>query len=254
MSRKHSTTHEHGIVLAGRLKIPSQSQALLWDMDGVLLDTLSLDFEVVNDLLNRFVANPAEISKDAIQRYFAYDPTTFWYKILASISIHLPGSQFDALMAEYDQIRETARPNVHDGVREILSAASKVGLHNVVVSNNPEVAVSAMLANAQLTKHFDKIVGNDIPGLAKKPAPDPYLEAAKQLNVPPSSCVVIEDSLLGAEAGSLAGCFTVGVATGGATVQQLSQSPYVSFCYSSFGEPTKYDDRSGTSCDETNTE
>ena len=45
--------------------------------------------------------------------------------------------------------------------------------------------------------------------LKAKPAPDFYLQAAKELGVDPKDCVVLEDSYLGVEAGRNAGCFTI---------------------------------------------
>jgi imidazoleglycerol phosphate dehydratase HisB len=101
-----------------------------------------------------------------------------------------------------------------------------------VVSNNPHLEIRKILAGAGLVA--DVIVGNDEPGLRKKPAPDTYREAAARLGLPSSLCVAVEDSLLGAEAASTAGCYTVAVATGANSFRELAQSRHVSRCYTSF--------------------
>lgn len=56
------------------------------------------------------------------------------------------------------------------------------------------------------------IVAGDDPAVKQgKPAPDIYLEAARQLNVSPSECLVFEDALSGVKAGKAAGCHVVAV-------------------------------------------
>jgi HAD superfamily hydrolase (TIGR01509 family) len=223
------------LVLAG-LSIPIGKAALLWDMDGVLLDTLSLDYEVVNRLLETRATDPPVISRAVVCANFPYDPPEFWRRILATINMSLPKHRFDSIVREYEEIRRSSTPQVHGGVTQILATAKQAELLIAVVSNNPEADISHMLSNAALLIYVDEVVGNDKPGLLKKPAPDPYLEAARRLCVEPSACVAIEDSLLGAEAGNRAGCFTVGVATGANSLAELSQSPFVSRCYPSLAD------------------
>jgi hypothetical protein len=122
--------------------------------------------------------------------------------------------------------------DVHDGIPEIFGAAREAGLRIGVVSNNPQSQILETLETAGLAP--DVVVGNDQPGLRKKPAPDTYAEAAKRLGFSPATCVAVEDSLLGAEAGHAAGCHTVAVATGANSFRDLSESTFVSRCYVGF--------------------
>jgi HAD superfamily hydrolase (TIGR01509 family) len=53
------------------------------------------------------------------------------------------------------------------------------------------------LSRSGIIDSFDKVVGNDIQQVVKKPAPDTYLLAAQLLGVNPENCVVVEDCLIG---------------------------------------------------------
>ncbi len=222
------------IWLADRLAVPASTKALLFDMDGVLLDTLALDYEVVNATLARHTDESVVVSTETIRSYFAFDAPAFWQRILSDVGLSLDDTQFKALLRDYNALRASSTPAIHAGVVEIITAARNSAMRVAVVSNNPEAEVVQMLTNVGIIALIDEVVGNDKPGIAKKPAPDPYLEAASRLSVNPGDCVVIEDSLLGSEAGHRAGCYTVGVATGGATVEQLSSSGFVDNVYESF--------------------
>jgi beta-phosphoglucomutase-like phosphatase (HAD superfamily) len=72
--------------------------------------------------------------------------------------------------------------------------------------------IRAVLSPAGLLSCFETIVGcGDT--VAGKPAPDPYLEAAKRLNVDPRACVAIEDSRWGIQSAVAAGMTCIAVTT-----------------------------------------
>jgi beta-phosphoglucomutase-like phosphatase (HAD superfamily) len=78
--------HEYVKILLGRrLYIPNNTKALLWDMDGVLLDTLGLDISLCNDILKQYFGESVNVSKQFIRSVFAYDPAGFWRMILRHV-------------------------------------------------------------------------------------------------------------------------------------------------------------------------
>ncbi len=222
------------MVLADRLTVPDRTAALLLDMDGVLLDTLTMEFELIGALLGERLGEDVSVPRTVVRRAFPYDLALAWRRILAELGLELPEEEIDGLVAAHEHARLTASVPTHEGISAILDAARGAGLALAVVSNNPQADVARILAGAGLGDRFDLLVGNDAPGLPKKPAPDTYLEGARRLGLEPARCVVIEDSLLGAEAGSRAGCHTIAVATGANTFAELSASPHVARCYSDF--------------------
>ena len=220
------------MLLAGRLEIPEGTAALLFDLDGVLLDSLSLDYEIVGKLLQEELGSVVEVPQGVIRENFPLAIPDFWRKISDARSLGLTPEAISRLTEKHESHRRVAVIATHNGIPEIIDVARGQGISIGVVSNNPHVEVRKTLTRAGLVA--DVIVGNDEPGLRKKPAPDTYQEAAARLGLRPSVCVAVEDSLLGAEAASTAGCYTVAVATGANSFLELSESPYVSRCYTSF--------------------
>uniref|UniRef100_UPI004056F1B3 HAD-IA family hydrolase n=1 Tax=Candidatus Electronema sp. TaxID=2698783 RepID=UPI004056F1B3 len=234
------------------LWLPDETKAILFDMDGVLLDSLGLDLSLCGELLRKHLGRPVHLSKEFIRSIFAYHPPEFWRRIFAFVATEYGITAADAVqgavLAEYNQARNEAVFPVNPGIVEILAACRAQGIKTAVVSNNPTEDVRKIVTQSGIAAYFDLIVGNDLHNLRPKPAPDTYIYAANLLELPPVQCAVIEDSLLGAEAGSKASCFTIGVATGGAAFSDLEQSDFIRKVYSSFlpnqislhfGTPTK---------------
>ncbi len=230
------------MMLANRLQLADDIQAILWDMDGVLLDTLGLDVAVCNQLVKKYFGDNVFLSRDFIRSVFAYHPPEFWRIILDFVRERFRVGEapyyLDEMLLQYLEVRNNALFEANPGIVEILESAREKGVKCAVVSNNETADIVQIVERAGLAAYFDLIVGNDIGKLARKPAPDTYLFAAKTLKVAPEKCAVVEDSLLGAEAGRGAGCFTVGVCTGSADFKDLESCSFADRVYTSF-EPSK---------------
>ncbi|WP_054811585.1 HAD family hydrolase [Nocardia arizonensis] len=220
------------MLLAGRLAIPEGIEALLFDLDGVIIDSLSLDYQVVGEMLRAELGETTEVPKSIIRTHFALSLPDFWRAISDSRGLGLSAEAVDRLVEAHEARRREITMTVHDGIADILTDARAAGLRVAVVSNNPEAEIRKTLANIALTP--DLVVGNDVPGLRRKPAPDMYLEAARRIGVEPAVCVAIEDSLVGTRAAHDAGCVTIGVATGANSYRELSESGFVAHTYLDF--------------------
>ncbi|WP_354701328.1 HAD-superfamily hydrolase [Paraconexibacter sp. AEG42_29] len=225
------------MVLSSRIRLPADTGALLWDMDGVLLDTLALELVAVQELVAARIPGAPHVSRETVRRLFALSIADFWRAILAAVGAEADEALVTDLTAELERVRTTGRAEVLPGVRELLDGAADAGLKVAVVSNNPASHVVELLERAGLAAALPIVVGND-QGLPGKPAPDMYLAGAAAVGLPPERCVALEDSLLGAEAGRSAGCWVVGVATGSATFAELKAAPTVDRAFRSFTPST----------------
>jgi HAD superfamily hydrolase (TIGR01509 family) len=220
----------------GTITVPENTKAILWDMDGVLVDSLTHDLEVVNELLAKYAGARAFVPHDCIRSVFAYDVPKFWELIIENVhearGVVIPERDRARLIDEYSLTRRDARFPILPGVVGVLEAARKAGLKNAVVSNNSTNEVRRILDRAALLGFFDLVVGNDgLRDSEKKPSPVMYQRALQGLALRPVETVVVEDTPVGAEAGKRAECFVIGIATGGARREELVASRFVDRVY-----------------------
>lgn len=185
--------------------------AVLVDMDGLLVETESLWFraegEVVGELGGLWGSEQSEaMIGGPIERAVAA-------MIEAAGGDHDATAVTAALLRQMEHLLRTEPIHWQPGARELLLALRARGVPCALVSASWRSLVDAVLA-AVLHEVGDDvftttIAGDDLP--RTKPHPDPYVEAARRLGVPPPRCVVLEDSPTGAQAGLSAGALVVAV-------------------------------------------
>lgn len=99
------------------------------------------------------------------------------------------------------------------GAKELVEALSKTGLPMAIATSSRYAGVEKKRRRHNtIFQHMKKVVAGDDQAVTHgKPAPDIYLEAARQINVDPSECLVFEDALSGVRAGKAAGCKVVAI-------------------------------------------
>jgi len=223
------------MLLADRLSVPDDTQALLLDLDGVILDTFNFEARLVGDLLRARVPEAPPVPDALFRSAFALPITAFWRRLLQELSLPAGDELVDSLTADLEAVRTGGHPDVLPGVPELIDAASG-RLAVAVVSNNPRAHVQELLRAAGLDGERLEVTGND-EGFPSKPAPDMYLEAARRLGAEPQRCSVVEDSLIGGRSARVAGMFVVGVATGPCTFEELAASGDFDVVHRSFELP-----------------
>jgi beta-phosphoglucomutase family hydrolase len=218
------------------LGLPDSIRACLFDLDGVLTQTAVVHAAAWKETFDGYLLRRAKrtgepfVPFDPVSDYDAYvdgkpraDGTR---SFLASRGIDLPeGSSNDPPEAETVQglsnrknqilLRRlrTVGVQVYAGSVQYVEAARKAGLRRAVVSasaNAHDVLIGAGIAD-QFEVVIDGIVAAQ-EHLRGKPAPDPYLAAARRLDVLPVNAAVFEDALAGVSAGRVGAFgFVVGV-------------------------------------------
>lgn len=177
--------------------------ALLFDLDGTLIDTESIALETG---LAAFAAHGHPVSRAFFEGLVGKDDPT----AEALIRDAFPGIDLPAInaahRAAFTERVEQGLP-LKPGAAELLAAA---GLPCAIVTSSRRDGAHRKLAIAGIAQSFVHVVTlEDVE--APKPAPDPYLLAATLFGVPPGRCLVFEDSETGAEAAHRAGCIVVQV-------------------------------------------
>lgn len=182
-------------------------QAVLWDMDGTLVDSETVWEAVQVRLLAELGATWTVEDSLALIGSDLRDAVQVWMSRIPAGVITAEG------LAErmFSEVVETLRKEVNfqPGALELLLALRKEGIPCALVSASYRVMIDAILGHLP-SNPFDVIVAGD-EVTHGKPHPEPYLTAAEKLGVDPTQCVVIEDSLTGTEAGTAAGAYVVAV-------------------------------------------
>ena len=200
-------------------------EAFLFDLDGVVTRTASVHATAWKRLFDDFLTRRARAEGVAFvpfdlvvdyQEYVDGRPREAGVgSFLAARGISLPlGTPDDGPEVEtvnglgnrkdqyFTQTLALHGVEVYEGTVGFIRDARARGVRAAIVSSSKNCA--AVLDTAGLTQLFDvRVDGNDLRrlGLAGKPAPDMFVEAARQLKTPPARAVVFEDAVVGVEAG-----------------------------------------------------
>ena len=218
------------------LGLPDTTRACLFDLDGVLTDTASVHAAAWKQMFDEYLRaraqrtgepfEPFDVKKD-YGPYVDGKPRLDGTRgFLSSRGITLPdGEATDGPDAETvnglarkknDLVNEKIRTvgvDVYPGSVRYLHAVRDAGLTTAVVSSsaNAELVLQVAGLTDLIDHRVDGVVAKQrkLPG---KPAPDTFLAAAADLNVPKEHAVVFEDALAGVESGRAGGFgFVVGV-------------------------------------------
>jgi HAD superfamily hydrolase (TIGR01509 family) len=186
-------------------------RALLFDFDGLILDTETPDVEVWKAIYAEYgFEYPKENWSQNIGGWGAstFDAAENLQRLSAG------ALEADALRRRQRQESDEliARLPVMDGVREYLTAAKRQGLLLAIASSSERGWVEPHLARLGLRDLFDRIVcGDDVAAGRTKPHPDVFLKALSELQLRPDEAVVLEDSPHGVRAARQAGILVVAI-------------------------------------------
>ena len=199
--------------------------AVIFDMDGTLIDSIDIYFEIVEIALKRLELPP--VSRNKILE--AAETRDFnWDLVLPD---EVKGKK-DKMIADAWEIINEIAPQLfaeklelirgaENILRNISARISKIGLVTSTQRQYLEIKMQP-LKTVGVEEFFEVIItSDDVPN--RKPDPDPLIECARRLVVDPGKCVYVGDTRTDIKAGKAAGMRTVGVLTGFDDYDALNQ-------------------------------
>lgn len=185
-------------------------KALLFDVDGVLVDSEGISIQIGIEFFRK---KGIMLERADFAPFLGGGEALFFEGVAESKGVHINLAEASAFFSsrypEFLSQMDIALP----GAKEMISAALASHLLIGIVSSAPEEKVQRNLKALGYSKEdFDVVItGKDIK--RNKPNPDIYLSASIALGVDMKECVVFEDSVVGVQAGKNAGMFVVGLMT-----------------------------------------
>jgi beta-phosphoglucomutase len=181
--------------------------AVIWDMDGTLVDTAELHFRAW-----------AKLTRELDYPFTRADFTATFGRRNPEIIHHLFGNRYnDAEIEELgdrkeDYYRSAAREGVAllPGVRPLLQGLHAAGFKQAIASSAPRANLDLIVLLTNTRAFFEAIVSAEDTERGK-PDPQVFLVAAGRLGVPPGRCVVVEDAVAGVQAARAGGMNCVAV-------------------------------------------
>lgn len=186
----------------------TQIRGVLWDMDGVLVDTVEYHFQAWAEILDRYGKH---LSREEFAPAIGKNNDETLRMLLSSWkSIERPEDLFmEKELAFCESIRGRAR--LLPGVAKWLIRLQDMGIRQAIASSAPMGNIDVILEELQIGDYFFAIRSGS--GLPSKPHPAVFLEAARFIDVEPRNCVVIEDSRVGVKAAKRAEMRCIAVTT-----------------------------------------
>lgn len=181
-------------------------QAVLFDMDGLLVDSERLWFETEAEVMAWLGAGWEPENQEALVGG-SLDRTVAHMLALTG-PVARPEEVGRRLM---DGMAERLRANVPlmPGAKEILDEVREAGLPSALVSSTHRVLMEYALDGIGRDRFTVTVAGDEV--ARTKPHPEPYLTAARLVGADPRRCVALEDSPNGADSATAAGCRVVAV-------------------------------------------
>jgi len=183
-------------------------QAVIFDMDGVLIDSEPLWHQAEQQILGGL---GVDFNKPPLQQSTGLTTASViahWYQ-------HQPWPTLTPLQVEQQIIQFVADGVAQQGVAKtglpaLLTQLRQRELKLAVATNSPQVLLNTTLKRLNIGDYFQACCYLELVKQGK-PAPDIYLLAAQKLGVAPADCLVFEDSFAGVTAAKAAGMTVVAI-------------------------------------------
>lgn len=184
-------------------------KGVIWDVDGVLADTAPFHYQGWRRVWEE---KGIDFSYEAFRETFGMRNDEVIRRLLGKScseeEIELIGNRKETYFRQVAKGRIKPLP----GLVELLKSLQKDSFNLAVASSGPRENIESVLRECKITEFFNALVsGREVSH--SKPHPEIFLVASRRIDIPPSHCVVVEDSLAGIEGAKRAGMKCIAVTT-----------------------------------------
>lgn len=184
-------------------------KAVLFDMDGVIVDSMPYHFIAWFEALREYDVRVTPDIVFEMEGAKWHDVAKYVFgKNKKKLTPSIEKSVFKKKEAYF---KKYFKRYIFTGIKDILAQVEKCGLASALVTGSNLSEAKEMLPK-NIYNFFDAVVSGDMVKRGK-PYPDPYLLAAKQLSLEPAECIVVENAPYGIKSAQSAKMFCVAVAT-----------------------------------------
>lgn len=196
-------------------------QAVIFDMDGVLLDS-----EPLHDMTNLEILRSFGIEADTsvTNAFVGRTSAALWEAMISRYSLQ---ASIDDLIDRQWRINIEKLPSSgiigSEGLEELLSYLKEHRIKLSVASSSRNDFVEAVFDHLNLWEYMETYTGGSEVKLGK-PSPEIYLRAAEKIGMKAAACLTVEDSTAGVQSSKAAGMYTVGYLNPTSDGQDLSEA------------------------------
>lgn len=187
------------------MTLPRPVKAVVFDMDGLLVDTEVVVFRAMQRAAGGF---GGEMPFDTFQRMVGLQNAASDGIVLDHFGEGFDLAAWSAAVSAHFREEMAAGIALKSGAVEILDALDQVGLPRAIATSSSLAAVQQSLGPHSLVDRFHALITRDVQTRGK-PHPEPFLKAAEALGIDPADCLALEDSHNGVRAAAAAGMMTV---------------------------------------------
>ena len=191
---------------------PFPAKAVLFDLDGTLLDTAADFADVVQQMT-------VQAARPSIEFTAIHKTVSNGARALVELAFEIQAGhpdfeeRLDTLLALYAQRILTTKATLYPGMDALLLQLENAGIPWGIVTNKPERYSRALLESLGLSTRCSTLICPDHVSQSK-PHPEPLFLACKQLNIDPQDAIYVGDHPRDIDAGRAAGMYTIAVRYG----------------------------------------
>lgn len=197
-------------------------KAIIFDMDGVIINSEPLHLKIEKELVEELGGN---LTDEELESFVGTTDYNMWSTFKEMFNLEPPVEELieikkDRFMKRIDEVK------LVDNFMDFMLSLYNEGYLLAIASSNNRRIVDAVVNKFQLSKYMKFVISGEE---VKKGKPDPeiFLAAAKKMNLNPNDCIVIEDATNGVKAAKAAGMKCIGLKNIDSGNQDLSEADLI---------------------------